>query len=245
MKKLTLSLNELCYHIAEFFGAAPHNCLKENNYLKDNLNNHKKIKGEHVVLLVSNGIDSNKEPMKHEDNPPFNILNNELLKDQYVLTSGKDRSVHIYQDTVDCINRVSSMQQKQKNSEAYFFQSNDYPSDKEMLKNVCGQLQKSTRPTFLTVCLNSSFLTSEGAFTQNILPVFNFIEQTKNQKILYLLTSRHEEAKKEKQDKALKPLVPFLIISELANAQKEKIITKHNDKNTLKTTMKSNCKERS
>lgn len=241
MKKLITSLNELCYHIAEFFGVT-NKQLKTTNSVKDNLNEHKEKNGKHVVLLVSNGVDSDKETIKEKDAPLINILNDGLLNDKYVLAIGKDRSVDIYKDTVDCINRVSSMQEMPKNSKAHFFHKNDYTSDNEMLKAVCNQIQKATQPTFLTVCLNSSFLTSNGAFTQHILPITKFIEQTKNQKVLYLLTSKHEEAKKSKLDKALKPLVPFLIVAELS---KETTITKHNNDNLLKQAIKSNCKDRS
>ncbi len=212
MTKKFSSLSELVLNIAEFFGVTEGKS-KTGTFIERALINHQKDGGKNIVLITSNGI-SNEE----EQSPHFAILEKGLLHDKPVLALGKDRSVGIYKDTVSCINRSAHLRGESLVSQAQFFNSSAYTSDQETLLNVANYINNSIQPTFASVCLNSSFLTPTGNFSENAEIIANLIEATNSTGTLYLLTSRHQQTDNCSQNKSnpiLRPIVPLYIVSEL------------------------------
>lgn len=212
MTKKFSSLSELVLNIADFFGATDGKSKTE-TFIEKALKHHKKNGGKNVVLITSNGISNEKEQTPH-----FAILEKGLLHDKPVLALGKDRSVGIYKDTVSCINRSAHLRGDSLVSQAQFFNSSNHISDQEVLLNVANYIHNSIQPTFASVCLNSSFLTPTGNFSENASIIENLIEATNSTGTLYLLTSRHQQTNNHAQNKSnimLKPIVPLYIVSEL------------------------------
>ena len=244
MQKIS-SLNELIYNIAEFFGAAQGK--QTDTFIEKSLQAHKKTDGKNVVLLVSNGVcentSSNQEIFKD-----FHILETGEMVDKSVLALGGDRSVQIYKDTVSCINNNKILRQESLAPSAQILQASKTKSDQEILKEVAEHIQKSFQPTFTVACLNSTFLTKTGDFTENVSKISQLIEATNSTGTLYFLTSRHQTEpgiQKKSAAQTLKPIVPFLIVGELLRHSKEKsksvesdskseeIISKEHKKSTI------------
>lgn len=218
MTKKFSNLSELVLNIAEFFGVTEGKS-KTGTFIERALRNHQKHGGKNIVLLTSNDV-SDEQAQTHLD---FSILEKGLLHDRAVLALGRDRSVTIYKDTVDCINRSAHLRGESLVSQAKFFQSSTHDSDQDTLSSVARYINNSVQPTFAAACLNSAFFTQNGKLTENASMIANLIEATKSTGTLYLLTRRHQQENNQSQTESntvLRPIVPLFILAELLRHKK-------------------------
>lgn len=221
MTKNQSTLSEFAYNIAEFFGATAEK-NKTGTFVEEALQTHRRQGGKHVVLLVSNGLSEEKESVTNEKSG-FRVLKNGELSDKTVLALGKDRSVQIYRDTVDCINHSTRLNLNSLVSHARFFNAGKYGSDQQLISQICSHIHESSQPTFSVACLSSAFLTQNGQTTANAKMISQLIEATNSTGTLFLLTSRHQSTRTGKNgtDATLHPIVPLVIASELLRHVKQ------------------------
>ena len=218
MTKKFSSLGELVLNIADFFGATEGKSAT-GTFIEKALRRHQKHGGKNIVLLTSNGISEEQS----QTTPHFAVLEKGLLHDKTVLALGRDRSVGIYKDTVDCINRSAHLRGESLVSQAQFFQSSARTSDQDTLSSIARYINNSVQPTFAAACLNSAFFTPNGQLTENASMIANLIEVTESTGTLYLLTKSHQQDNNQSQEVSnpiLRPVVPLYIVGELLRHKK-------------------------
>lgn len=216
MTKKATSLSELSYNLANFFGAT-NDEKQTKTFVETALTSHKKH-GNHIVLIVSNGVKKNIENIS-SGLKNFRILDQGIMHDKPVLLIGNDRSAQIYQDTTNCINRAVQMKNIEHAPVAAYYHHQNYQSDTEMLQDVANLINTSKTPTFSVACLNETFLSTTGEINSDLICLNNLIKSTEYAGTLFLMTSTNVEAKEhscsKKATTQLKPLVPFLIVAGL------------------------------